>query len=116
MGHIREIYAEFDRRGARVVAIMAESYNRMHEFLETHEYPFPLLSDVRREAVRAYGVYVKLNFESVNISRPAEVILDDKKTVGYIYIGRIQTDFPDDEEIFAALDALSTSEGPEVRS
>jgi peroxiredoxin len=85
---------------------MAESYARMHEFLEDHQYPFPLLSDVRREVVREYGVYVKVNFESVNISRPAEFILDNDKTIRYIYIGRIQTDFPPDEDILAVLDSL----------
>jgi len=90
-----------------VVVIMAESLARMQEFLKTHKYPFGVLSDVRREAVKAYGVYVRVNFESVNISRPAEVILDKDGIVKYIYIGKIQTDFPSDEEILAVLDTLA---------
>lgn len=106
MGHIREIYHEFEERGARVVTIMAESFARMQEFLREHEYPFPVLSDVRREATRAYGVYVRVNFESVNISRPAEFILDKDKTIKYVYVGRIQTDFPPDEAILEVLDSL----------
>jgi peroxiredoxin len=56
--------------------------------------------------VKAYGVWVRVNFESVNISRPAEFVLDKDKTIKYIYIGRIQTDFPPDEQIFEALDSL----------
>ena len=107
MGHIREIYTEFEKGNASVVVVMAESLPRMREFLKDHSYPFPLLSDVRREVVKAYGVHVKVNFESYNISRPAEVILDKDKTVAYIYIGRIQTDFPPDEDIFAVLDGLN---------
>ena len=87
--------------------IMAESLPRMQEFLKTHQYPFPVLSDVRRQVVREYGVYVRLNFESVNISRPAEVIVDRGKTVRYIYVGSIQTDFPSDEEILAVLGDLN---------
>jgi peroxiredoxin len=106
MGHIRDIYEEFEKRGARVAVIMAESLARMQEFLKKHQYPFPLLSDVRREVVKAYGVYVRVNFESVNISRPAELIIDKDKTIRYIYVGRIQTDFPSDDEIFAVLDGL----------
>jgi peroxiredoxin Q/BCP len=106
MGHIREIYSEFKKRGARVAVIMAESLPRMQEFLKDHQYPFPLLSDARRQAVKAYGVWVRVNFESVNISRPAEFVLDKDKTIKYIYIGRIQTDFPPDEQIFEALDSL----------
>jgi peroxiredoxin len=106
MGHVREIYSEFENRGARAAVIMAESVPRMREFLEKHTYPFPLLSDVRRTVVKAYGVYVRVNFESVNISRPAEFLLDAEGVVRYNYIGRIQTDFPPDEEIFAVLDSL----------
>lgn len=90
-----------------MVVIMAESYDRMREFLRDHHYPFPVLSDVRRTAVKAYGVYVRMNFESVNISRPAEFVIDGDQVVRYIYVGRIQTDFAPDEEIFAVLDSLS---------
>jgi len=108
MGHIRDIYNEFEERGARVVSILAESLPRMQEFLRDHNYPFALLSDVRREVVKAYGVYVRVNFESINISRPAEFVLDKDKTIKYIYEGRIQTDFPPDEEIFAVLDSLKS--------
>ena len=106
MGHIRDIYHEFEKRVARVVSIMAESFSRMQEFLGDHKYPFPVLSDVRREAARQYGVYVRVNFESVNIARPSDFVLDKDRTIKYIHVGRIQTDFPPDEEIFAALDDL----------
>lgn len=107
MGHIREIYSEFEKRGARAVVIMAESLQKMEEFLKDHKYPFPVLSDVRREVSKAYGVYVKVNFESYNINRPSEMVLNSDKTVEYIYIGRIQTDFPPDEEVLAVLDRLT---------
>ena len=108
MGHIREIYSEFKKRNARGVVILAESLPRMQEFLKDNQFPFPVLSDVRREVVKAYGVYVRMNFESYNISRPAEVILDKDKTVAYTYISRIQTDFPPDEDILAVLDRLKS--------
>lgn len=107
MGHVREIFGEFERRGAGVAVVMAESYERMRRFLAGRGYPFPLLSDVRREVTRAYGVYVRLNFESVNISRPAEFVIDTGKIIRYIYVGSIQTDFPPDEEVLTALDGLS---------
>lgn len=108
MGHIREIYHEFEERGARAVTIMAESQARIHDFLEDHHYPFPILSDARRTATKAYGVYVRVNFESVNISRPAEFVLDAEGIIRYFYIARIQTDFAPDKEIFAVLDNLKT--------
>ena len=106
MGHIREIYPELEKRNARAVVILAESLARMQKFLEKHEYPFPVLSDVRRTASKEYGVYVRVNFESVNIARPSCFILDAEGTIKYIYVGRIQTDFPEDEALFAVLDDL----------
>ena len=106
MGHIREIYSEFEKRNARVVVILAESLQRMKEYLKDHEYPFPVLSDVRREVTKAYGVYVRMNFESYNIARPSEVILDKDKNIAFMYIARIQTDFPPDEDFMAVLDKL----------
>lgn len=86
--------------------LLAESLKRMQEFLDTHKYPFPVLSDVRRSASKEYGVYVRVNFESVNIARPACFILDADGTIKYVYVGRIQTDFPDDEALFSVLDGL----------
>jgi peroxiredoxin len=106
MGHIREIYPELEKRNARAVVILAESLQRMQKFLESHKYPFPVLSDVRRTTAKDYGVYVRLNFESVNIARPACFILDASGIIKYIYVGRIQTDFPKDEALFAVLDDL----------
>ncbi len=106
MGHIRDIYHEFEKREARVAVILAESLARMRDYMAKHEYPFPVLSDVRRKVVRDYGVYVRLNFESVNIARPAEFIIDGEKTIRYIYIGSIQTDYPPDGDLFAVLDGL----------
>jgi peroxiredoxin len=108
MGHIQGIYDEFEKRGARAVVILAESLPRMQEFLKDHQYPFPLLSDVRRVVTKEYGVYVRVNFESVNIARPADFILDADGTIKYNYIGRIQTDFPPDEDLLAVFDSLKS--------
>jgi peroxiredoxin len=108
MGHIRGIYDEFEKRGARAIVILAESLPRMQEFLKDHQYPFPLLSDVRRVVTKEYGVYVRVNFESVNIARPADFILDADGTIKYNYIGKIQTDFPPDEDLFAIFDSLKS--------
>ncbi len=106
MGHIRDNYFEIENRGARAVVILAESLARMREFLKKNHYPFPVLSDVRREVVKAYGVWVRVNFESVNIARPAEVVVGTDRIVEYVYVGRTQTDFAADEDLFAVLDRL----------
>lgn len=106
MGHIRDNYGEIKKRGARAAFILAESLSRMRAFLKQNQYPFPVLSDVRREVVKAYGVWVRVNLESVNIARPAEVVVGADKIVEYVYVGRMQTDFAADEDLFAVLDRL----------
>ena len=86
--------------------IMAQKREGMQEFLRHHKYPFPLLSDERRQVVKEYGVYVAVNFESFNIARPGEFILDANGTIKFIDIGSMQTDFPPDEVIFDVIDDL----------
>jgi peroxiredoxin len=116
MGHIREIYPELNRRGVKVIVILAQKRSSMAEFLKDHKYPFPLLSDERRQVVKEWGVYVAVNFESVNIARPAEFILDPGGIIRLIYIGRIQTDFPLDSEIFGVLDGMEPGAGGKAGS
>ena len=106
MGHIREIYPELEKRGARAVVILAEKIQRIQDYLKTHSYPFPFLSDGGRVVVKEYGVYVRVNFESVHIARPATFILDGGGTVVYEFIASIQTEYPKDADLFAVLDAL----------
>ena len=106
MGHIRDIYPELERRGAKAVVVLAQKREPIIEYLEEHNFPFPLLADTRREVVKEYGVYVRANFESVNIARPATFILDADGTVKYNFIASIQTEYPKDADIFAVLDAM----------
>ena len=103
MGHIREIYPEFEKRGAGVAVILAQKEQRIHDYLAKHAYPFPVLADSEREVVKEYGVYVRVNFESVHIARPANFVLDGAGTIKYIFIASIQTEYAKDEDIFAAL-------------
>jgi peroxiredoxin len=107
MVHIREIYPELEKRNTRAVVILAESLRRMEKFMEKHQYPFPVLSDVRRTASKEYGVYVRVNVESVNIARPACFILDEGGIIRYVYVGSVQTDFPEDDELLSVLDELN---------
>jgi peroxiredoxin len=113
MGHIRSIYPELEKRGAKAVVIMAQKRAGMQEFLRDHNYPFQLLSDERRQVVKEWGVYVQVNFESFNIARPAEFILDRRGIIKLIYIGSVQTDFPPDDAIFSVLDSMKTESSGE---
>lgn len=44
-------------RGARILAISADSTFSHDAFARANDLPFPLLSDIHREAMKAYGVH-----------------------------------------------------------
>jgi peroxiredoxin len=106
MGHIRKIIKEFEKRDTAVIGILVQNMSKVREYLEGKSYPFPLLVDEKREVVKDYGVYVKANFESYNIARPSDFILDGEGIIRYIYVGYHQMDFPEDEELFKVLDEI----------
>lgn len=104
MGHIRDIiYPELEKRGAGAAVILPQKRGRVREYLATHPYPFPVLVDEKRQVVKDYGVYVRVNFESVHIARPSVFVLDASGHVRFVFIASIQTEYPPDEEIFTAL-------------
>ena len=106
MGEIEKNLPELKKRGARAVTIMAQDSARMVDYLKSHPRPFPVLADVDRQVVKEYGVYVKANFESINIARPANFVLDAAGTIRFIHIASIQIEFPAFADILAALDAM----------
>ena len=107
MVHIRDNFSEFEKRGARIVSIAAQTPEKPREFFKDNPIPFPFLLDVDRTVVKDYGVHVKVNFESVNIARHSVFVLDRAGLIKFIYIGLHQADFPGDEAIFEVLDALA---------
>lgn len=86
-----------------MVVILAQKQRRVHDFLQDHSYPFAVLADAGREVVKEYGVYVRVNFESVHIARPASFVLDGGGAIKYIFIASVQTEYPQDADIFTAL-------------
>ncbi len=55
--HFRDLMAEFSELGAHRIGISADTTQKQHEFAETHNFDFPLLSDSDREVARQFGVY-----------------------------------------------------------
>jgi len=107
MGEIRTHMRDLERRGARTVTIMAQKPASMKAHLERERYPFPVLADATREVVKAYGVYVRANFESINIARPANFVLDAGGTIRLVHVASVQFEFASFDEILAVLDATS---------
>jgi peroxiredoxin Q/BCP len=106
MSVIEKNMSELERRGAGAVTIMAQNPVRMRDQLRSHTYPFHVLADAERKVVKEYGVYVKANFESINIARPANFVLDAEGTVKFIHIASIQFEFASFDDILATLDSM----------
>lgn len=104
MGKIRDGMPDLERRGARTVTIMAQSPASTRPYLEKQRYPFPVLADADRRVVKAYGVYVRANFESVNIARPANFVLDADGVIRFMHIASIQVEYASFDEILSVLD------------
>ncbi len=86
--------------------VLAQNTEGVKEYLNAQPHPFRVLPDETREVVKAYGVYVHVNFESYNIARPAVFLLDAEGKIRYMYIGYHQADYPPMGEVLTALDGV----------
>ena len=76
----------------------------MRRFAKGLTLPFPLLADPDRSAIRRYGVYVRLNFESWNIARPSVFLVDPRGRIRFISVGSHQRDWPDSADLLSVVD------------
>ena len=106
MGQIAERLPELEKRGAGAVTVVAQRPAGAAADLKNDPYPFPVLADAARTVVRQYGVYVRANFESVNIARPANFVIDTQGTVRFMHIASIQFEFASWHDILSTLDTL----------
>ncbi|MEM7099638.1 MAG: peroxiredoxin [Pseudomonadota bacterium] len=58
----RDNYAGIAELGKQIVGISPQSVNSHARFAEQYELPFPILSDVAKKVIRAYGVDGPLGF------------------------------------------------------
>jgi peroxiredoxin Q/BCP len=101
---LRDRYAEFEERGARLLAIAPDTLENAGRYFETNKIPFPCLPDPDREVFRQYDV------KSAMISlgqRPGLFVIDKDGIVRYAYLGWQQWEIPSVEETLAELDKLA---------
>jgi peroxiredoxin len=97
---------ELEKRGVRVIAVVAQKAGSAGADLKNEPYPFPVLSDASRAVVKEYGVYVRANFESINIARPSTFVIDAKGVVRFMHVASIQFEFASWDDILSTLDSL----------
>ncbi len=88
----------------RTAGVFPQSPGRVQGLADDLDLPFPLLIDEDRAVIRAYGVYVRVNFESWNMARPSVFLIDPQGRVQFLHVGSHQRDWPDSEALWAVVD------------
>ena len=105
MAQLEPLKAEIEAIPASLVFIAAEKRGGMFKpeaFFEKKPSSFPFLLDEDRAVTKAYGVYQRLRLDSINIARPATLVIDRQGVVRYIYVGASQHDRAPMEPVIAA--------------
>lgn len=55
--NLRDNYSELLERGFVVLGVSADDEKKHQKFINKHDLPFPLLADVDKEVINAYGVW-----------------------------------------------------------
>jgi len=102
---VRDAWAEL-QDAARVFGVSTDSIESHTRFIEKFRLPFPLLSDPKRQMVKAYGVWVEKNFmgrKTMGVERTTFVIDENGR------IAAILRKVKPDEHVSRVKHALETS-------
>jgi peroxiredoxin Q/BCP len=105
---------EFRERNAEVVSIVPEPVERVEQWQETYDLPYPLLADPNTEAGDAYDQPVRFGllgrFSDFFGRMPEVVIIDRRRAepkVVYVHQGSSTFDRPEIDEILNEIDEFS---------
>lgn len=96
--------AQFERVGAQVLAISAQSLESHERFSDKHGFRFPLLADTDKAVAAAYGTLGPLGFP-----RRSVFVVDAAGTVRYAHRAIAGLTFRPVDEIVAAIQASAPS-------
>ncbi|MGS2760741.1 thioredoxin-dependent thiol peroxidase [Sinomicrobium sp. M5D2P9] len=60
--NLRDNYQELKKKGYELLGVSADSEKRQSNFKEKYEFPFPLLADVDKKVIEAFGVWGQKKF------------------------------------------------------
>jgi len=89
---------------AQVALVLCQRREAVVGAFEAEEQPYQVLVDESRDVARAYGVYVMLGLDSVNIARPATFVIGTDRVIRFVFVASHQWETPADEPVRAALE------------
>ena len=94
----------FDDAGARILGVSADSPFSLGAFREEHDIEFDLISDMGREAIRAFDLEIDIADLGLHgIANRAVYVLDADGTVVYDWVADDPTNEPDYEAVLEAV-------------
>lgn len=90
--NLRDNYRELKKKGYELLGVSADSEKRQLNFKEKYEFPFPLLADVDKKVIEAFGVWGPKKFMGRTYDGIHRVtfIIDEKGTVERV-IDKVKT-------------------------
>ena len=95
----------FEAAGATVFGISSDAAYSLGAFRDEHDLSFDLVSDMRGDALRAYGVETDIpEMGRYGIAKRAVFVIDEDGEVVYDWVGDELADEPDYEAVVAAVE------------
>ena len=91
----------------QVVAVVAQSSEKVRRYIEETGLPFNILIDESRDVLKAYGVWHRVGLDAWNIARPSVFLIDRDSRIRYSFIADRQDEFPSPADIQRAIEALA---------
>jgi peroxiredoxin len=101
---LQEHLDDFESAGAKVIGVSADSAFSLNAFRDEHGLGFPLVSDMDREAIEAYGLRIDIEeLGLLGVSNRAVFVLNENGEVSYEWVADDPTTEPDYEELLSAV-------------
>jgi peroxiredoxin len=91
--------AAFAASDVRIAVVVAQRADAVRRYIEETGLPFDILTDERRDTLRAYGVWHRVGLDAWNIARPAVFLINRDASIAYAFVSTHQRDFPDEDTL-----------------
>ena len=111
MAQVESIKHEVGNSGAELAFVAAEKREGVFKpvkYLEKNPISFPLLLDEDRTVTKAYGLYHRFGRDALNIAHPATLVIDQERSIRYVYRGDNQLDRAPLEQVIVSVNKIRT--------
>lgn len=89
-----------------ILAISSDELKDAKKVYENNDLPFDVLCDVRLEAIKAYGLFHHEPFHDMDVSLPANILIDRDGKIAWMHIAQLVQDRLDPKEVMKQVERL----------